>query len=694
MLRAAIDIGGTFTDVVLEDAAGWQSTKVLTTHVAPEEGALRGLEQLMAEAGRRPSELGLVLHGTTLATNALIERKGARTAMLVTEGFRDCLEMGYQKRFAQYDLHARGPAPLVPRPLRFEVRERVTARGTVDTPLDEAGVRRAAGEMAAAGVEAVAIGFLHAYAHPGHEVAAARILNEELPGVTICRSSEVCPEMREYERFSTTVANAYVRPLMQGYLERLRAGLDAMGVAAPVFMMLSGGGLTTLEQAARLPIRLVESGPAGGALLAADIARAHGHDAVMAFDMGGTTAKICLIDHGEPDRSRLFEIARAWRDMRGSGLPVRIPVIEMVEIGAGGGSIARVDALGQIAVGPDSAGSDPGPASYGLGGTAPTVTDANLRLGRIAAEGFAGGRMTLDAGAAEAALARDIGAPLGLGEHWPAAGVIEIVDETMANAARVHAIERGKEASEYAMIAFGGGAPLHAARLAGKLGIDRVLVPRGAGVGSAIGFLRAPVSYEIVRSRQSLLAPDELPALDALLHGMAAEAEAVVRQGAGGAPVTLTASVDLRYRGQGHELTVPLARAGLAAEELAGLRAAFEDRYARSYGLTMPDAPIESVSWSVRAATAPHASPPAGKTPPARPAPPADSRPAFDPGARGMTAHDVHRRDALAPGDTVSGPALITEAETGTVIPSGWQAQVLADGALMLRAGAKAEAAS
>ena len=689
--RLAVDIGGTFTDIVLEDGSARHTTKILTTPEAPEQAVIDGIARLLVQAGRQPAEVGLVLHGTTLATNALIERKGARTAFLTTAGFRDILEMGYEKRFAQYDLRARRPAPLVPRPLRFEAVERVAATGEVVTPLDATSVRRAAAAMAEAKVEAVAIGFLHAYTRADHEIAAAEILAEALPGVTICRSSEVCPEMREYERFSTTTANAYVRPLMAGYLGRLATRLRELGIAAPVFLMMSGGGLTTLEQATRLPIRLVESGPAGGAILAADIARAHGLDRVMAFDMGGTTAKICLIEDGTPDRARLFEIAREYRDMKGSGLPVRVPVIEMVEIGAGGGSIARIDAMARITVGPDSAGADPGPVAYGRGGREPTVTDANLCLGKIDAAAFAGGRMTLDQPAAEAALAHRIGAPLGLTEHWPAAGIAEIVDETMANAARVHAIERGKEPAEFTMIAFGGGAPLHAARLAEKLGLTRVIVPVNAGVGSAVGFLRAPISYQVVQSRRSTLAPEEAPAMAELLAAMAEEAEAVVRAGAGAAPMTLTASVDLRYRGQGHELPIPLTTLALSAEDMPNLRAAFEAQYQRIYGLTMPTAEIESVSWSVNATTDPDASPRIVPAEVTRPITPSGSRPAYDAARRGLVDHALIDRSNLVPGDRITGPAIIAEDETSTIVPSTFAARIAAGGAIVLdrRAGAE-----
>ena len=404
-VRLAADIGGTFTDVVLETPARRHTCKVLTTPRAPELAVLEGVERLLAESGVSASEVGLFIHGTTLATNALIERKGARTALLTTEGFRDVLEMGYEKRCDAYDIDVEAAPVLVPRALRHTVRERIAADGAVLRSLDEEGVRRAGLAMRAAGVEAVAVGFLHAWAHPAHEVRARELLQPLLgEGVTICLSSEVCPEMREYERFSTTVANACVRPLMSSYLQRLREGARQRGLACPLLLMMSGGGLTTLEQAARFPIRLVESGPAGGAILAAHLARECGLSDVLAFDMGGTTAKICLIEDGEPERSRRFEVARAWRNLKGSGLPVRVPVIELVEIGAGGGSIGRVDAMGRITVGPDSCGAEPGPACYGRGGTLPAVTDANLVLGRIDAARFAAGRLPLDPARAAQAL--------------------------------------------------------------------------------------------------------------------------------------------------------------------------------------------------------------------------------------------------------------------------------------------------
>ena len=425
-IRLAADIGGTFTDVVLETPRRRHSCKVLTTPREPEVAVMQGIERLLAEAGVAAAQVSLFIHGTTLATNALIERKGARTALLGTEGLRDVLAMGYEKRFDAYDLDIEGAEPLVSRPWRFTVRERIAADGSVLRPLDEDGVRRAGEAMREAGVEAVAIGFLHAWAHPGHERRAREILQPLLGDrVSICLSSEVCPEIREYERLSTTVANAYVRPLMASYLLRLQQRARDAGLACPLLLMMSGGGLTTVEHAARFPIRLVESGPAGGAILAAHLARACGLDKVLAFDMGGTTAKICLINDGEPERSRRFEVDRRWKNLKGSGLPVRIPVIELVEIGAGGGSLGRVDGLGRITVGPDSCGSDPGPACYGRGGSQPAVTDANLVLGRIDPERFAAGRMRLDAARAQDALQTQVGTALGLDAFWSAGGKSE-----------------------------------------------------------------------------------------------------------------------------------------------------------------------------------------------------------------------------------------------------------------------------
>ncbi|MEQ9812266.1 MAG: hydantoinase/oxoprolinase family protein [Azospirillaceae bacterium] len=680
----AADIGGTFTDIVLEGPSGRTTTKVLTTPRAPEVGVMTGIAQVLDLAGVTPGDVAILVHGTTLATNALIERKGARTAFLTTAGFRDILEMGFEKRIAQYDLDADRPVPLVPRTLRFTAKERVAADGGRLIPLDEDDVARAGRAMAGAGVGAVAIGFIHGYAHPGHERRAAEILAPLLPDATICLSSEVCPEMREYERFSTTCANAYVRPLMQGYLERLRTALDRIGLTAPLYLMMSGGGLTTLDQAARFPIRLVESGPAGGAILAADIAAASGLDRVLSFDMGGTTAKICLIEKAVPETNRSFEIARVYRNMKGTGLPVRVPVIEMVEIGAGGGSVVRVDAMDRIAVGPDSAGSEPGPVAYGRGGGEPTVTDANVVLGKIDPARFAGGTIALDRDGAEQALARTVGDRLSLAGFWPAAGVAEIVEENMANAARVHAIERGRDIARHTMIAFGGGAPLHAARLAEKLGIDTVVVPKGAGVGSAIGFLRAPVSYQVVRTFRALVDSRQLGPLNDLVAAMSAEARAVVAEGAGGDPIGEERLIELRYQGQGHELSIALPNRRLEAAEIADLTEAFEALYERIYGLRIPGVPVEAVSVSVRAATPGDPSPALAATDRVNPVAPAGQRPVYDAASGDMVNHGLYWRPDLAPGDRLDGPAVIAEDETSTIVPSGFTARIDAAHSIVL----------
>ncbi len=421
-------------------------------------------------SGVAAADIALVIHGTTLATNALIERKGARTALLTTEGFRDVIAMGNESRYDQYDLNITLPEPLVPRSLRLPVAERLDNTGRVLKALDTAAVRALVPRLRDEAVASIAVGLLHAFVNGEHEAAVRRILHEELPDVPVSLSSEVSPEMREWERFSTTVANAYVQPMMARYLRQLETDLHAAGIAAPLFMMMSGGGLTTIDTACRFPIRLVESGPAGGAIFSAHISRECGLDRVLSFDMGGTTAKICLIDDYQPQTARSFEVARVGRFRKGSGLPLRIPVIEMVEIGAGGGSIAHVDAMARIEVGPESAGADPGPVCYGRGGTKPTVTDANLLLGRYDPERFAGGTLKLDAAAARDAVLAKVGAPLGLDPGMAALGVIEIVDENMANAARVHAIESGKTYEGRALIAFGGGGPVHACRVAEKLG--------------------------------------------------------------------------------------------------------------------------------------------------------------------------------------------------------------------------------
>jgi N-methylhydantoinase A len=681
--RLAVDIGGTFTDIVLEHGARRVSAKVLTDHAAPERGVMAGLRRAIAMAGIAPEAVALVVHGTTLATNAIIERKGACTALITSEGFRDVIEMGHEHRFEQYDLYIEKPAPLVPRPLRLSVPERVDAKGAVRVPLDEAALAALLPVLRAAGVEAVAVGFLHSYRNPEPERRAGAILAAGLPGAAVTLSSDVCPEMREYERFSTACANAYVQPLMARYLRGLAGALRADGFACPLLLMTSGGGLTTLEIATRLPIRLVESGPAGGAILAAGIARDLGLARILSFDMGGTTAKICLIDDGQPMASRSFEVDRRYMFLKGSGLPLRVPVIEMVEIGAGGGSIAAVDAMGRVTVGPASAGSEPGPACYGRGGEAPTVTDANLVLGRIDPARFAAGTIALDTARATAAVDAGVGVPQGLEPALAAFAVSEIVEENMANAARVHAVERGAALQGRTLVACGGSAPLHAARLARKLGMTEVLIPPGAGVGSALGFLRAPIGFEVVRSRVMPLDRLDHAATRALLAEMAEEATAVVRQGAPAADIALHWGLEMRYAGQGHEIGVALP-SGIASVEPGTLHRLFEARYQALFGRVVPGMAIEITAWTVRAeAPAPAVIAPEASAVVA--AAPATQRALFDPETGAMAMVPVHARAALPAGTRIAGPALIVEDETTTMVIAGFLAEIAPGGAILLR---------
>jgi N-methylhydantoinase A len=683
--RLAVDIGGTFTDFALDIGGSTFSRKVLTTAAAPEQGVLAGIDMILADAALKPADLGLIIHGTTLATNAIIERKGARTALLVTRGFRDSIEMAYEHRFEQYDILMDKPAPLVPRTLRLAVPERIDAGGRIIEPLDEVAFADLVPILRAERVTSVAIGYLHSYANPVHELRSRDMLRELAPDIAVTMSSEVCPEIREYERWSTACANAYVQPVMDRYLKLLEDTLAGRGFICPLFLITSAGGLTTVEIARRFPIRLVESGPAGGAILASHIALQRGHDHIVSFDMGGTTAKICLIDQGQPHFSRSFEVAREYRFLKGSGIPIQVPVIEMVEIGAGGGSIAAVDNLARIQVGPASAGSEPGPACYGRGGRDCTVTDANVLLGRLQPDRFAGGTMRLDPDAARAAAARSIGESLGLDATGAALGVSEVVEENMANAARVHAVERGRVLSNRVMIAFGGAAPIHAARLAEKLDIATVIVPAGAGVGSAFGFLMAPIAYEVVRtSFNHLNASFDFTALNALRAGMRREAEAVVRLGAPTAALTESWTANMRYRGQGHELTVAIPPGELNASSVTELERLFITDYEQQYGRRIPGLEAEVLSWSLRLATQGEPIVPCPAMPAQRTAEPAAHVEVIDPASGRFEAVALYNRRDLVPGTAVAGPALIVEDETTTMVTRRFSARIDALGSVVL----------
>ena len=682
--KLAVDIGGTFTDLVLECDGTQHQTKLLTTSAAPEEAVLEGARRILDESGTPASAVELVIHGTTLATNSLIERKGAKTGLIATEGFRDSVEIAYEHRFEQYDLYMDRPAPLVPRHRRLGVPERVAADGEVLLALDEDVLIEQARALEAEGIEALAICFLHSYMNADHERRARDLIADILPNVAITVSSEVCPEIREYERMSTACANAYVQPMMARYLGELESGLAGIGLTSPLLLMMSSGGITTVETASRQPIRLVESGPAGGAILARNIAAQNGLDRVLSFDMGGTTAKITLIDDCEPLLSRAFEVARAYRFLKGSGLPLRIPVIEMVEIGAGGGSIAGLDALRQIAVGPRSAGSDPGPACYDRGNEDATVTDADVVMGRINPASFAGGKIALAPEKAEAAIAAAIGGPLGLSNDIAAAGVDEIVNENMANAARVHAIEHGKDTADRTLVAFGGAAPLHAARLADKLGIDRVIVPKGAGVGSAVGFLMAPIGYEVVRTRLVDLRDFDPDYVNGIFADMRQEAEDVVRLGAPDAELVETRTAYMRYRGQGHEISVQLPSRPFTADDVTMLQELFDTSYAAHFTRIIPNLNVEILTWTLTLATE-RSLPQAAATVSESAAPiGSETRAMFDPASGTTVEAKLVRRDTLAPGHCLDGPAILTEDETSTVVPPNYRVMINALGEIEL----------
>ena len=684
-IRAGVDIGGTFTDIALEVEGEIHSTKTLTTPERPEEAILSGLEKAGGQAGIALSDIEVIIHGTTLATNALIERRGAKTALVTTRGFRDVIEMRTENRFEQYDLNITLPPPLIERRHRHVLPGRINAAGEVLVDLDRGEVEALADRITAQGYESVAVGLIHSYANGVHERLVRDVFQEHAPDLPVSISCEVSPQVREFERFNTVCANAYVKPLMGSYLGRLLERLKTDGADCPVYVIHSGGGIIDVDTAVRFPVRLIESGPAGGAIFATHIAARYGFDKVLSYDMGGTTAKICLIDEMRPKTAKTFEVARTYRFKKGSGMPISIPVIDMVEIGAGGGSIASVDAMRQIRVGPESAGSEPGPACYGRGGDKPTVSDADLVIGRLDPNNFAGGSITLDTAAAESAMSRDLGEPLGMDAAQAAYGLCEVVDENMANAARVHAVESGKDIGAYDMIAFGGAAPIHAARLCQKLGIDRFLVPPGAGVGSAIGFLLAPFSFEAVRTDHMSMNAFDAERINRIIGELTAEADGFVRTATDGGETERECQVFMRYRGQGWEIPVDIEQDSFEQTDAAGLTALFEKTYTRFFGRPIDGAEIELVSWAVKVSS---------------PTPPVEQIAHLERGAAGAVngerhlfdiaterwsdAHTYERGD-LRPGDGLAGPAVIVERETATVVPDGFEAVAQSDGCLLVR---------
>ncbi|MDC1111041.1 hydantoinase/oxoprolinase family protein [Alphaproteobacteria bacterium] len=598
-MRLAIDIGGTFTDLVLEHGNELLTKKVLTSISEPELAVIEGVSELLEENNIKASDIKMIIHGTTLATNAVIERKGAKTCFITTSGFRDVLDIGYESRFDQYDILIDKTMSLVPRKHRYVIDERTDVNGSIITSINKDQFYNLINKIKNENFESIAVGFLHSYANPENEKILKAFLTNELPDVEVSVSSDVCPEIREYERFTTTVVNAYIKPLMSNYLKKLDQKLLNSGFNCPLLLMTSGGTLTNISSACNNPVRLVESGPAGGAILATSIAEDMNLSKVISFDMGGTTAKITIIENKKAIKAREFEVDRKARFKKGSGYPLRIPVIEMVEIGAGGGSIARVNKLEQIITGPDSAGSFPGPACYSNGGSMPTITDADLVIGKINPDNFAGGKIKLSKQLADKAITENIVKFVNIDNNIAALAISEIVDETMSNAARVHTVEQGHETSNRTLIAFGGAAPLHIARVAEKLRVSNVIIPTNASVGSAVGFLKAPVGYEVVKSLRMLLNSFETDKVNDLLEKMKNEAQSIIQSETGSIKFVEERFAFMRYAGQGHEIKVQVDNNLLTQSDISKIKTSFEKKYENLYSRILPNADIEILTWSL-----------------------------------------------------------------------------------------------
>lgn len=601
-LRVGADVGGTFTDIALvsDDGSTFEFGKILTTPRQPDDAIIEGVDRVLTSVDADRASIESFVHGTTLFTNALIERKGAKTAMITTKGFRDAVEIAREHRYEIYDLRIKRPDPLAPRRLRFELDQRILADGTVRTPLNDDEVRSLAKRLVSEGVEAVGVSLLHSYVNDAHEKRVGEILTEEAPHISVSLSSDLVPEIGEYVRGSTVLANVYVKSIAEKYLTRLRErATNQIDVKAPLLIIQSDGGLCEIEEAARTPIRLVESGPAGGVLAAAHYGALLGHPDILAFDMGGTTAKACVIVDGEPLIANEFEIDRQYQFKKHSGLPVKVPVIELIEIGTGGGSIARVDAMRRLRVGPDSSGSEPGPACYGLGGDEPTVTDADLVLGYLDPDFFLGGKMKLDVDRARDVIRHKIAEPLGLSVEEAAFGIYQLANESMASASRIHTIERGKNIATFPLFATGGAGPMHAYGVGSILRCPRVIYPLGAGVMSALGFLTAPISMGFVRSRPGPLKHLDWSEAGRLIEEMNAEGRTIVERAVSrGAALNFKVFADMRYVLQGSEVRVPIDIESFEPSSHHEVLQAFERVYTSIYGHTM-DADAEVVSWRV-----------------------------------------------------------------------------------------------
>ena len=681
-----VDIGGTFTDLVLLDSATGRIDvrKVLTDYDDLAGAVLRGAQQILTNGASHSGDIARVVHGTTLVTNALIQRHGAQTALLVTRGFRDVLELGRESRYDIYAIDIEIPQPLVPRHLVFEVDERLDNTGRVVTPLDESQVRTLARDLRAQGIRAVAVCLLHAYRSAAHEARIAELFAEEAPEIVVSCSSSVMPDIREYERACTTVANAFVQPPIRQYLERLSDELRRLGVQGPLLLMTSDGGTISTQTALAHPIRLMESGPAGGAIAASFIGKEHGLEHVLAYDMGGTTAKLCVIDEGKPEHTDQFEFGRVFRFAKGSGLPLKVPALEMIEIGAGGGSIAHIDAMGRLRVGPESAGASPGPACYALGGDAPTVTDADLYLGYLDADAFLGGSMRLDKHAAVAAIERDIAKPLGLSTTRAAWGIHEVVNDNMARAAKIHCLERGKDPRNYTLVAYGGAGPVHADRIARALGLSSIVYPLRAGVMSAFGFLVAPPSFELLRAIVTPLDNLDIAEANGLLRAMEKEGRALIKSAnVASSECVVRRELGLRFKGQSFELSVPLPASALKKSDVPAVRARFLRLYRERFHRLNPDVPLEVVNVRVVVSGT--------RKRIVLPEPARNGRRAkkgerniYVPERNAFLRCPVYDRYALTAGARLRGPCVVEEAESTAVLGTCAVAKVARNGNLVV----------
>jgi len=684
--RLAVDIGGTFTDIVLLDGVSGsvQVEKILTTPAAPLDAVRSGIIGLLARTGVRPEEIvAPIVHATTLITNALIEGKTGRAALVTTRGFADTLLVRDEHRYDMYDLQIEFPDPPVPRDLTFEVNERTTAKGVVVRAPSSGDLDVLVAQLRDSVVEAVAVCFINSYVNPTNERSVADHLRQEL-GLPVCVSAEISPQIREYPRMITAACNAATMPVIGPYLDELRKWLASEGFGGSVLMMLSNGGVVSAEEAAQAPIRLVESGPAAGALAARWYARRLGEERLLAFDMGGTTAKATLIEKFEPDLVNTFEVARMYRFKKGSGFPVSVPSVDLVEIGAGGGSLARVDQFGLLKVGPESAGAEPGPACYGQGGTAPAVTDADLLLGLLDADAFLGGAMPLDTSLAEESTAR-VAEGLEMTTVQAAAGIHEVVNQNMAAAARMHGVERGVDLRGVTILAFGGAGPVHACGVADLLESDRVIFPVNASVLSAFGTLVSPVRIDLARSMPRSLEGLNEAERDGLLGELRDEGRRVLMAaGVDEDSVVFSYGVDARYEGQGNEITIWVGKGTDWTVSMAEVQTMFEEEYRRIFGLAIPDVSIEVVTWRLAAsAELPEVEPsliaggevPDGGSVVGRPV-------VFERGSLPVDT-PVYRRDRLVPGTRFDGPAVVEERETTSVIRPGWSVEVAHDGSLI-----------